>query len=214
MKHLVLVGMGPGVSMGVARRFGMEGFKVWMLGRNVSRLESYQRQLEEMNIRSQPVKCDAADAISLKNAINKAGAEAGAIDVLHYNVALGRQKHILDETPESLTADFKVSCLHALEAVKCALPFMETQQKATVLFTGGGLSLFPHPDFGSLSLGKAGLRNLAFSLNKALKDRGVKVGLVTIQGAVSDKDPRFNPDRIAQEFWKVYTDDTQTEIQF
>ncbi|MFN8277192.1 MAG: hypothetical protein U0T84_06900 [Chitinophagales bacterium] len=39
--------------------------------------------------------------------------------------------------------------------------------------TGGGFALYPMPEFASLSVGKAGVRNLANSLHQALAEKGI-----------------------------------------
>jgi NAD(P)-dependent dehydrogenase (short-subunit alcohol dehydrogenase family) len=71
------------------------------------------------------------------------------------------------------------------------------KKNGVIIFTGGGLALYPHPLFTPLSIDKAALRALAFLLNKELAPQGIFVGTVTIAGAI-EPDTHFAPELIAQ----------------
>lgn len=64
--------------------------------------------------------------------------------------------------------------------------------------------MYPSPDFGSLSLGKAGVRSHAKMLAEALKTKSIRVGTVTICGIINPDDEKHNPDRIAENYWDFY----------
>jgi hypothetical protein len=59
------------------------------------------------------------------------------------------------------------------------------------------------PALASLGVGKAGLRNLAFSLFSDLKASGIHAATVTICGVVKVGTP-FDPDRIAERYWDLH----------
>jgi short-subunit dehydrogenase len=121
---------------------------------------------------------------------------------------------IAEETADSLTKDFKINVAAALTAIQLALPDMEKNNTGTILFTGGGLALKPSADYGSLSIGKAGLRSLAELLHEALKPKNIYVGTVTVCGYVSENDDKYNPTRIAEQFWKLNTERSLFEIVY
>ena len=91
----------------------------------------------------------------------------GIIDVLFYNAAGMKRKNLLSEETEDLVNDFRLNVAHVFHSVQYLLDDLR-QTKGAVLLTGGGFLLNPNHEFGSLSLGKAGLRNLALQLNEAL----------------------------------------------
>jgi len=76
--------------------------------------------------------------------------------------------------------------------------------EGAILFTGGGLALEPFPEWTSLALGRAALRSLSLSLYKHLSPQGVHVSVLAICGIV-EKGGAFDPDRIAEEYWRVAT---------
>ena len=82
---------------------------------------------------------------------------------------------------------------------------MRAAGRGTLLFTGGGLALYPEYGAGvsSLAAGKAGLRAFAFALAKELAPEGIHVATVTIAGTVKPG-TAFDPDRIAEEYWALH----------
>jgi short-subunit dehydrogenase involved in D-alanine esterification of teichoic acids len=86
------------------------------------------------------------------------------------------------------------------------LPNLEAQ-KGSVLFTGGGLALHPNADAGVLLVGKAAIRAAALVLAADLAARGLSVHTITIAGLIGPC-TAFDPDRIADSFWELYTDPT------
>lgn len=83
-----------------------------------------------------------------------------------------------------------------------------------VLLTGGTLALTPYAPYGSLSLGKAGIRNLAQQLHARLKADGIYVGTLTIAGGVDRDSPTHSPALLADLFWQMAQDRTTVEVQY
>jgi short-subunit dehydrogenase len=80
---------------------------------------------------------------------------------------------------------------------------MREQGAGTLLFTGGGFAFEPMPAMASLGVGKAGIRNLAFSLFAELKDAGIHAATVTIGGLVKPG-TAFDPAQIAEAYWTLH----------
>jgi len=101
----------------------------------------------------------------------------------------------------------QVNVAGALAAAQAVLPGMRARGSGAILFTGGGLAFDPTswPAAASLALGKAALRNLAFSLHAELAPSGIHAGLLTIAGAVQPGTP-FDPAHIAEAFWRLAGD--------
>ena len=202
---LVIVGMGDGNGMAIARRFTQEGFAIAMLARNQNKLQEYQDTLQAEGFQAHYFVADAADEAAMKSAFASIREQLGDPEVLVYNAAVPRMENVLNESFEALVNDFKVNVAGALVAAQAVLPGMQAQNKGTILFTGGGFALYPNPDFASLSIGKAGIRSLANTLAAALKSQNIRVGTITICGTVDLADPKYNPDRIAEQYWEFHT---------
>lgn len=203
MKTIVIVGMGPGVSAGVARRFGREDFQVAAIARRPDALQAQVEALRAAGLVAQGHVADAGNPASLREALARIAAQHGTPDVLVYNAAGVRYKPLAELGSEELMADLAVSVGGALTATQAVLPEMKSRDSGTILFTGGGFAFEPMPALAVVGVGKAAIRNLAFSLFAELKDTGVHVATVTIRGMVKAGTP-FDPDRIAEQYWQLH----------
>jgi NADP-dependent 3-hydroxy acid dehydrogenase YdfG len=199
MPVIAIVGMGPGVSAAVARRFSREGFKVAAIARRADALKAQTDALAG----AQGYVADAADPAALTAALARVAADHGAPSVLVYNAAAMRYKPLAQLSADELNADLRISIGGALAAAQAVLPAMREQGAGTLLFTGGGFAFEPMPAMASLGVGKAGIRNLAFSLFAELKDAGIHAATVTIGGLVKPG-TAYDPDKIAEAYWALH----------
>ena len=203
-KVIVIVGMGGGIAFGVAKKFGKENFIIAMVGRNGKKLREYKDMLEADGIKSEFYIGNAADEFSLKDALKRIEEELGTPDVLLYNVANIKGVNLLEDTTEGMIHDFKMNVIGAVISAKEVIPGMKKRGSGCILLTGGGFALYPDPNYASLGIGKAGIRNLALSLSKAVEGTGIIVGTVTVCGIVDASNPVHNPANIASKFYDLY----------
>lgn len=84
-KTIVVVGFGPGISTGVAEKFGAEGFSVALVGRNKERLDAGVAALKAKGVNAATFPADAGDPDAIRGAIGKARTAFGPITVLQWN---------------------------------------------------------------------------------------------------------------------------------
>lgn len=212
-KTIVIIGAGNGVSAAVAKKFGSEGFQIALIARNINKLSPLENELSKQSINFKSFKANAAIHNQLSATLREIMRHFGGIDVLHYNAAALRKEPILQDEVHLLEEDFKVNVTGAFNAVQTVLPTMQDKSFGTILFTGGGFANHPDPNFGSLGIGKAALKNLSSSLHLALVNQGIHVGIVTINGYVSESSPVHTPSAIAELFWKHHSERDKAEYQ-
>jgi short-subunit dehydrogenase len=210
-KNIIIIGMGQGLSMGIAEHFGKEGFHIGMMSRSAEKLADFQAQLVEKGITSEFVAADVADTAQMIEAIHTLQSKMGTIDVLQYNAVDYRMNPLMSETADTLTTGFRISVANALAATQTLLPDLKSV-KGAVLLTGGGSGNHPNPNMASISLGKAGIRNLAVQLNEVLKAEGVYVGTLTIGGWIQPESETHSPKILAEKFWELYQNRDQVEL--
>jgi len=210
---LVIVGSGSGVSAGIARKFGSEGFRVVLVARTERSLEAALEDLRPIQEESYGITADASDPVSLKAAFEKIKSDYGSVDVLVYNAARIVAGEVLSLTEEQLVDDFKVNAVGAVTSARLVVPDMIERRQGTLFFTGGGLALAPNPRYASLSMGKAAIRSLAFSLADSLSPQGIYVSQVLIAGHVRPG-TYYDPDRIADVYWELYRSRDRKEYLF
>jgi len=209
-KVCVVVGVGPGLGLALARRFGSGGFRVAMVARSWERLDGYREDLGGEGVEAWPYAADAGSPQSLASAFEAIRQEMGPPEVLLYNAVGVHPGPASSLGPEELAEDLGASVVGALTAAREVLPAMREAGRGTLLFTGGGAAFGPSKGFASLSVTKAAMRNLALSLAAELDGSGVRVGTVTVAGGVGGSE-RFAPERIAEVFWNLHATDETAE---
>jgi len=200
---LTLVGFGAGNGLGIARAFGAEGFRLALIARNPSRQSDSLRSLYEDKVAFQSFAADAADPGSIAKAICSVNDVLGTTDVLVYNAFSPRLGRPTAMIPLELSADLAAGVVGALSSALAVLPAMKARRSGTILFTGSGWATSPFVDAASISLTKAALRNLAFTLSEDLRGTGVRVGTLTIMGMVAPG-TAFDPATIGRAFVDYY----------
>ncbi|RJX40574.1 SDR family NAD(P)-dependent oxidoreductase [Paenibacillus pinisoli] len=209
----VIVGAGPGIGLSVAKAFGKHGYRVILVSRNEQSLQLLVSELLASNIEAHCIQGDAGETESIESAFQNIKASYGSPEVLVYNAAALQAGLPTSLTPDQLSRELTVNVSGALASALQVIPGQEEQGKGTILFTGGGFALHPSTKYASLSLGKAALRSLAFSLGEELAPKGIHVGIVTIAGYVA-KDTHFDPDRIAEVYWHLHANRQGHEVVY
>lgn len=212
-KTIVVVGAGKGMGNHIAEEFGKNDFRIVLMARNQTSLDGYGKEFAEKGMEVCGVVADASAPDSLTKAFEEVQAKFGVIDVLVYNTCILEGGKPSELSGAELMRHYQVDVASALHSVQQVLPGMRARKNGTILFTGGGFALYPMPEFTCVSINKAALRALAFTLNTELKDEGIFTGIVTIMGNVAP-DTQYDPADIAKEYWKLYMERKDTEIIF
>ncbi|EJM55004.1 SDR family NAD(P)-dependent oxidoreductase [Pseudomonas sp. GM48] len=203
MKTFLSIGTGPGIGFATAQRFAREGFRVILSARNLEKTHKLAGLLNAMGYVAQVRAVDASNATNIAELIADVESEHGPLDVLHYNAANIRQATLADQPSDTFSSDLAVNIGGALAAAKAAMPQMITRGNGTILLTGGGFGVAPHPDYLSLSLGKAGIRALSMALFEPSKARGVHVASVTVATFVEPNSAEAVG--VAEAFWTLHS---------
>jgi short-subunit dehydrogenase len=208
MKTFLSIGSGPGIGFATAERFAKEGFHVVLSARTAEKTSALVEKLKAKGYSAEAKTVDAGNPASVTALVSAVEKQQGAIDVLHYNAAFIRQATIATQPVESFNSDLAVNIGGSLAATQAAAPGMIKHGSGTVFLTGGGFALSPHPDYLSISIGKAGIRAQALALFESLKEQGIHIASVTVATFV-------NPDSkeatdIGEEFWKLYSQPKDT----
>ena len=227
-KALVL-GVGPGLGMSIAHRFGREGYDVVLVSRGGDRHAGYLAELAGAGVGATAFAVDVRDRAQLLSTLD----EIGPVDVVYY----GPGATNLDDMPNEITTATSDELRTAMDWVYPAVDVVGhvlpgvVARGGGVLIAGGLSSVVPLPILGALALSSAALRNYALTLNAALADKGAYAGTLTIGGViergdihklVEAKPERFgglaahtlNPDDIAETAWQMFVKRDRAEEVF
>ena len=201
MKTFLSIGSGPGNGYETAARFAKEGFQIVLSARDAAKTQKLADDLKAAGYKAEVRTVDAGDPTSVASLVTDVEKQFGSIDVLHYNAAALRKATIEEQPRETFNTDAAVNVGGALTAVQAVLPSMSKRGSGTILLTGGGFGLQPHPEYLSLSIGKASIRAMALGLFESLKEKGIHVATVTIAAFVDpgSKDTAA----VGEHFWQL-----------
>jgi short-subunit dehydrogenase len=202
-RSCIIIGVGPGIGDALAMAFAREGYDVGLVARNVSKFTVLITELAKLGRRARAYAADAGDESALRSAIARAEAELGLPEVLIYNAANSRTGKPLTLDTQRLLDEFRVNVAGALVAAQAVAAGMKARRRGTILITGGSFAYEPAAEYSSLSLGKAALRNLTYSLAQELGAHDIHVATVTVYGFVQPG-THFDPHRIAQSFVQLH----------
>lgn len=211
-KSILIIGAGPGLSYAVAEKFASQGFSIGLISRYAEKLQTLKNELEAQGATVAYAAADAGNAALLEAAINTISASIGGFDVVFYNAAVIKAKYILEESNEDIIREFAINVAGAVRSLQVTYESLK-KRNGTFLLTSSNLAINPIAAYGSLSIGKAGLRSLAYQLHDRLKDDGIYVGMLTINGAIDPQSDTHSPAVLANLFWKLYSDRKEVEIQ-
>ncbi len=195
-----IVGAGPGIGAALATAFAAEGFDIALLARTPSKLRELCSELaQRFGRRVQAYAADAGDEAALQRGLAAAREDFGDPQVLIYNAAATVPGAPTQIPIERLINEFRVNVAGALVAAREVAPAMVRAKQGTILITGGGFAYEPAMKYASLSLGKAALRSLAYTLAQEFGAHGIHVATITVHGFIQTGTP-FDPERIAQAY--------------
>ncbi|GET37645.1 SDR family NAD(P)-dependent oxidoreductase [Microseira wollei] len=204
----VVVGVGAGLGLAIAKRFGREGYRIGMVARRIEALQNYETMLADANIQAFGFSADVGDEISLTQAFSQIHARLGVPTVLVYNAAVMNESDPLTISAETVVQEFKVSVVGALTSIQQVAGGMKAAGGGTILLTGGGLALdgFSPPQYLPLAIGKVSIRKLCFTMANALEPDNIHVATVTVCGTI-EPGTHFDPDTLAEVYWQLHEEE-------
>ncbi|SEQ63189.1 Short-chain dehydrogenase [Lentzea xinjiangensis] len=226
----LVLGVGPGLGMSVAHRFGREGYDVVVVSRRSERHAEYLEALAGAGVNARAFAADVRDSAQLSSIVDC----LGPVDAVYY----GPGGTDLDDMPGEITtttsdeARAAMNWLYpAIDVTRRLVPGMVERGGGGLLFAGGLSAVRPMPVLGALALSSAALRNYAVTLNAALADKGVYAGTLTIGGVVERGDIHkmvasrpeqfgdltghtLDPDEIAETAWQMFVERDRAEEVF
>ena len=226
-KTIIVVGFGPGISTGVAEKFGAQGFNVALVGRTKDRLDSGVVALKAKGVKAAAFVADAGDPAAVAAVIEKVRSEFGPIDAIHWNAYGGGQAgNLIASSPDEIRGVFDIAITGLLVAVQTALPDLKANKGAVLVTNGAFGDLNPQIDQVAasnnnmgLALANAAKHKLVGLLVQKLKGDGVQVGEVMIAGSIkgtpwaANNPNAIDPATVGDAFFDLYEKRTDNYVR-
>lgn len=173
-KVALVTGGSAGIGLGIAKRFAEAGARVFITGRRQAEL---QKAIAEIGGNAAAVQGDASDLADLDRIFAHIRTQAGRIDVLVANAGFYELRTLGEITEEHFDKTFNVNVRGLLFTVQKALPLLSPG--ASVILIGSIASIKGFASATVYSATKAAVRSFARTWTAELKDRGIRVNVLS-----------------------------------
>ena len=173
-KVAVITGGSSGMALAGAKLFVEEGAHVFISGRRQKALDEAVKLIGR-NVTG--VQADSASLDDLDRLFDAVRREKGAVDVLWASAGTGEQRKLGEITEEHFDAAFWLNARGTLFTVQKALPLFN--DGGSVFMTGSIASVKGYPEWSVYAASKAVLRAYARVWLSELKDRRIRVNVLT-----------------------------------
>src|ERR1700678_2807133 len=173
-KVAVITGGSSGMALASAKRFVEEGAYVFIMGRRQEQLDEAVKAIGRNVI---GVKGDAANLDDLDRLFDTVKREKGKIDILFASAGKGEAAKRGEITEQQFDAGFALIVGGTLFTAQKALPLLN--DGASIIMIGSVASVKGFPGFGVYAASKAALRSFARTWLNELKDRKIRVNVLS-----------------------------------
>jgi NAD(P)-dependent dehydrogenase (short-subunit alcohol dehydrogenase family) len=173
-KVAVITGGSSGMALAGARLFADEGAHVFISGR---RQDALDKAVESIGRNVTAVQADSANLDDLDRLFDAVRHEKGAIDVLWTSAGTAEEGKLGEITEEHFDAIFGLNARGTLFTVQKALPLFN--DGGSIFMTGSIASVRGYPGWGVYAASKAALLAYARVWLAELKDRRIRVNVLT-----------------------------------
>lgn len=121
-KVVVITGGSSGIGKALALKFGSEGSKLVITGRNMEKLLETESELKSKNIRVVSLVADASSEIDSSIMVNRAIKEYGSLDILICNAGISMRSLFIDVDLDVIRKLMDINFWGTVYACKYALP--------------------------------------------------------------------------------------------
>ena len=173
-KVAVITGGSSGMALASAKRFVEEGAYVFITGRRQEQLDEAVKLIGR-NVTG--VRGDVANLDDLDRLFDTVKREKGKIDVLFASAGTGEAVKLGEITEQHFDTAFGLNVRGTLFTVQKALPLFN--DGGSIFMNGSVASVKGFPGYGVYSASKAALRSFARTWLNELKDRNIRVNVLS-----------------------------------
>jgi NAD(P)-dependent dehydrogenase (short-subunit alcohol dehydrogenase family) len=172
-KIIVVTGAGSGLGRAMARRLARDGHRLVLLGRTLATLEPVAAEIGQG---AWAIRCDVADADSVKSVFAEIAAREARIDVLVNNAAVYEPLTIEEASEEQLSATLDTNLAGTIRCSQAALPQMVKGSHIINISTRTVVA--PAVMLALYQTSKAGIERFTKTLREEVAERGIRVTML------------------------------------
>ena len=178
---VVITGAGSGIGRAVAQRFGDDGAKVGLIGRNSDSLEGAKRDIEGRGGQALVLPTDVADHAAVEAAATAVEEALGPIDIWVNNAMTTIFSFFDDIEPEEFERATKVTYLGSVWGTKAALDRMTKRDRGTIVQVGSAMAYRGIPLQSPYCGAKHAMKGFFESIRTEIRNQGSNVHMTMVQ---------------------------------
>jgi NAD(P)-dependent dehydrogenase (short-subunit alcohol dehydrogenase family) len=181
---VVVTGASAGVGRAIAQRYGRDGARVALIGRNRAGLEGAARDVEQAGGKALVITADVADHEAVEQAADEVERELGPIDIWINNAMATIFAFFDDIEPEEFVRSTEVTYFGAVWGTRAALKRMQPRDRGSIVQVGSAMAYRGIPLQAPYCGAKHAIKGFVESLRTELRHKGsnVHVGMVQLPG--------------------------------
>ncbi len=210
-KVCVVVGVGEGLGMALARRFAT-GYKMALIARSAEVTGKVADEITAGGGVALPIRSDATVEAEIASAHERIKRELGPVEVLIYNGGRRPMGRLMDTTPQVFEETWRLHTFGAFLWARQVVPEMLARGSGAILITGATAGIRPWPTSAGFAPAKFAVRGLAQVMSRDLHPQGIHVAYVNVDGGIdmpllrkfrpdSRDEDLLKPSAIADAFW-------------
>lgn len=204
-KTALITGASRGIGEATARLFAQKGANVVLMARSK---DDITRIAQDIGPAALAVTCDVAEFDAVAEAVTKAKAKFGTVDILINNAGVIEPiSHLARSDPAGWGQAIDINLKGVYHGMRAVLPDMLENGAGTILTLSSGAAHGPTEGWAHYNASKAGVHMLTRCVHKENGDQGIRAiglspGTVATQMQREIKTSGINP--IAQLDWSVH----------
>ncbi len=180
------------MGLAVAERYALEGFAVYALSRIAARLSSTASRLRSRGLDIAVIDCEPSNIDSVETAIRAIERRGGSCDVLVYNAFVDDMRIPSPFDPRAIPDERHAEHADVSALIRRRVAAMLAKQGGALVF-----AMYDVPESGTKTL-----REFVDTLADEIEPAGIRVGIVTIDGALPTSEAELAA--IADVYWDVF----------
>jgi NAD(P)-dependent dehydrogenase (short-subunit alcohol dehydrogenase family) len=176
-KVAVVTGASKGIGRVMARSLVEDGARVALLARPSTALNEAGK---EFGAAALPVACDVSDPNQVRQAIARATAHFGRLDILVNNAALCEPHLVVQTSDDKIRAEIGVNLLGPIYCCREAIPYLERSGNGHIVNVSSESVRMPFPYLAIYGGTKGGLETFSAGLRSELRAQRIRVSVLRL----------------------------------
>jgi NAD(P)-dependent dehydrogenase (short-subunit alcohol dehydrogenase family) len=179
-KRVLITGASSGVGLATVERLARAGAAMVLVARGASALEEAAERARAHGAVAHAIAVDVTDRPAVTDAVARADALLGGIDVVISNAGAVAFGHFLEVEPEDFDRTVEITFTGAVNVLRAALPVLRERQ-GTIVVASSMMARLPLPAFSAYTASKHALRGLVNTLSVEEREQrtGVRFAMVS-----------------------------------